>query len=169
MSAAGGGDAGRGAEGGGPGPGPRPDLDRELREGFAALRRQEKAAAPGFSTLAQRTGERAGGRSRQPGERGTWGTRRVRPLAIAAATAAVAGAALVLVTSPWLGTHAPSGASSPRPLPSITAWRPATDFLLRTPGREILAGPPAFGRASSIGAGLGIGRPGRPGSTDGDR
>ncbi|HYL05283.1 MAG TPA: hypothetical protein VE075_04545 [Thermoanaerobaculia bacterium] len=160
--------AGRGAR---PDLGPQPDLDVELRGGFAALRRQEEAAAPSFGTFAKRGAKRAAERAaarrraRDPRAHG----RRLPPLAIAAATAAVACAALVVVTSPWLGTHAPLGGTSVRPKPSITAWRPATDFLLRTPGREILAGPPAFGSYSAIGIALDPGRHGAPGGPAADR
>jgi hypothetical protein len=130
----------------------RPDLDPDLRDSFAALRRQEEAGAPEFEVLSE-----SAARRRQP--RGP--SRRFRPLAIAAATAAVA-AALVVASAPWLRTPAPPADSSVRPV-SITAWRPATDFLLRTPGQEVLTKPPAFGSASSIGIEFGLG------STSADR
>jgi hypothetical protein len=32
--------------------------------------------------------------------------------------------------------------SEPRPQPSITAWKAPTDFLLATPGRELLQSTP---------------------------
>jgi hypothetical protein len=126
----------------------RPELDRELRDSFTALRRQEEAGAPEFDVLSERAARR-----RQPRGASGW----FRPLAIAAATAAVAGAALVVASAPWLRTHVPQAAPSLRPGSSITAWRPATDFLLRTPGQEVLTWPPAFGRAFSIGIELGLG------------
>jgi hypothetical protein len=139
-----GGDDGDGgaAMGAGSDPGPDANLDRDLRDSFAALRRQEEAAAPGFGTLSELAARR---RRRARGRK-----RRLQPLAAAAATAAVACAALVLATSPWLRPHArPAGTYAPAP--SISAWRPATDFLLRTPGHEVLVRLPAFGSSSAMG------------------
>jgi hypothetical protein len=124
----------------------RPVPDSDLRDSFAALRRREEEAAPGFDALS----ESAARRRQPPGP-----SHRFRPLAIAAA--AVAGAALVVVSSPWFRTHVPPADPSTRAVASITAWRPATDFLLRTPGQEILTKPPAFGGASSNGIELGLG------------
>jgi len=124
-----------------------PDL-HALREGFAALRRQDEQAALSFATLAAA----AARRHRQPhGRNGRW-----RQLAVAAATAAaVLGALVVGVvgTSPWFRTHVSPSAPPVRFAPSISAWRPATDFLLRTPAHEILTTSPTFGRDPSLGLG----------------
>jgi hypothetical protein len=128
----------------------RADLDADLRESFAALRRQEEATATRVETLSKL----AAGRRQPSGLR-----RRLRPLVIAAASAAVAGAALIVASSGWLRTHVPQSGSSVGPVSSITSisrWRPGTDFLLRTPGQEVLTKPPAFG-SSSIGIELGLG------------
>ncbi len=135
---------------------PHPGLDPELRDGFAALRRQEEAAAPRFAAFANRVAER---RSHPEGVSSPH--RRLRQLAIGVAAVAVAGATLVISVVPRLGTHAQPAATSGtlRPVPSLTAWRPATDFLLRTPGQEVLVNAPTFGREPAIGAELGVGSP----------
>ncbi|MBV8201236.1 MAG: hypothetical protein JOZ15_11490 [Acidobacteria bacterium] len=126
----------------------RAGLDSDLRDSFAVLRRQEQAAAPGFAAMSE-----AAAKSQPNGV----GSRRLRPLLVAAAGAAVACAALVVGSSVWLRTHAPHARPSLQAESSITGWRPVTDFLLRTPGQEVLAGPPPFG-SSSIGMALGAGR-----------
>jgi len=118
---------------------------RDLRDGFAALRRQEENAAPSFATLAAA----AARRRRQPHGR----NRRWRPLAVAAATAAAVLGALVVGTSPWLRTHVLPSTPPLGLAPSLSAWRPATDFLLRTPAQEILTTSPTFGRDRSLGLG----------------
>jgi hypothetical protein len=112
----------------------RPDEETGLEQTFAALRRQEKNAAPSFATLWQAAEERR--RSRRAGP---W-----RPLSLTA-TAAAAGL-LVLLLALW---RVPPGARPSLPaagIPAISQWRPATDFLLQTPGRELLGEAPILGR-----------------------
>jgi len=133
-------------------PGVEPSRDPELRAGFAALRRQEEQKAPAFATL----WDGAVRRSRAARGRG------LRRAALAAASATAALAALAVALSPWVR----SGIVSPRPpawqalspagrpAPSITTWRPPTDFLLRTPGEEILAQAPSFGRDAALDSGV---------------
>jgi hypothetical protein len=124
--------------------GVEPGPDRELRDRFAALRRQEAEAAPGLGTLLDRAAaDRLG--TRRPGSR-------FRPLAAATVAAAIALLALVVTTLPPVRTRMFSPRPRlMRPLPSITAWRAPTDFLLHTPGEEILSKAPELGRVPFLG------------------
>jgi hypothetical protein len=126
------------------GAGTEPAAERELRYRFAALRRQEAEAAPGLGTLLDRAAaDRLG--TRRPGSR-------LRQPAVAAVAAAIALLALVVMTLPSVRTRMVSPRPRwVRPVPSITAWRAPTDFLLHTPGEEILGAAPAFGRIPSLG------------------
>lgn len=120
------------------------DSDPDLEQAFAALRRQEQRDGPAFASVWQ-----AAGRPRR--------SRRVRPFVLAAAAAPVVAAALLAA---WLirpGGPAPSHPAAGAP--TLSAWRPATDFLLRTPGREILGETPPLG----LGYSLGLGAPGLTG------
>jgi hypothetical protein len=142
--------AGRGAAGGteadaGSGRDSGRDPAPDLRDGFAALRRHEEQAAPSFATFAAEAARR------RRGPRGR--DHRWRPLAVAAATAAAVLGALAVGTSPWLRTHLSPSTAAAQLAPSISAWRPATDFLLRTPAQEILSTSPTFGRDPSLGLG----------------
>jgi hypothetical protein len=117
-------------------PGPDAGLDSELRRRFAALRRQEAETAPGFGALWRRA---VAARGRHP---------RPAPLAALAAVAvAIALAALIVVTRPWarIGGLPPAAPPQAGSAPLITAWRSPTDFLLRTPGEEVLSSTPSFG------------------------
>ena len=105
-----------------------PEDDRALAAAFADLRQEEEAQTPPFDELVRR------GRVR-PAHTRLLG---VRPLALAAA---VALAALGV----WLGVrarepHHPS-------VPPLAEWRSPTDFLLATPGRDLLAAPAAWDRS----------------------
>jgi hypothetical protein len=133
-----------------PRPGSDPGLDSELRGRFAALRHQEAETAPSFGALwhravaARRRGHARGSlRLQHRLARG----RRSLPAMLAAAAAAIALAALVVVTRPWARTGGLPPAAPPPAgsAPLITAWRSPTDFLLRTPGEEILSATPSLG------------------------
>lgn len=87
--------------------------DDRLREAFAQLRRGEVASAPRFAALWQ------------PRPRGALLPR----LALAALLLIVVTASL----SPLLRRQQQ---------PSISAWKAPTDFLLATPGRELLQSTP---------------------------
>lgn len=95
----------------------------DLRDRFAALRREEEQGAPPFAAFRQAA------RTHRPASR-RW---LLAPAAVAAALC------LVLV---W-----PTGrTATPPPAPpgaslALADWRPPTDFLLQTPGREILTAP----------------------------
>jgi hypothetical protein len=93
--------------------------DRNLRDHFAALRREDAAGAPAFATV------RSAALHRPP--RGV----RLVPLAGAIAVAVVAIVAAVGL----LRSRAPR-----EPLVSLstTRWQSPTDFLLRVPGAQYL-------------------------------
>jgi hypothetical protein len=174
------------------GGGERQDRDRELRELFAALRRQEEEAgkARGAAELiaAARSGRhraplrerfpwrRRGARRPLPETGRRLGPAALRPRSLAAGLAAlVLGVAGLFAAWLWLrgaaieprSRHQPvastgsiattdssasiSSIASIASVSSIAAWRPATDFLLRVPGREILAAVPSFGHVPSLG------------------
>lgn len=102
--------------------------DDDLRGRFAALRREEEAQAPEFAVL--------------PGggpEHGRW--RSVGKLvAVAVCLVTITAAAL------WLRLASQKLEREPgKPVASLTEWRSPTDFLLETPGRELLRTVPAIG------------------------
>lgn len=101
-----------------------------LREHFAALRRAEAASAPSF--------ERVMAISRRRSNHAAW------RLAITACILVVAVGGMILRLS-----H-PPGASTIR-APALADWRAPTDFLLDTPGRELLHTIPDLGRHTSTG------------------
>lgn len=104
------------------------DDDRELRDRFAALRENDRRRVPGFATTVARARARAGRPSRR------------LLLAGAALAAAVAGFLVIVI-------HQPLSRPTPTPaVPSITDWKSPTDFLLATPGREVLGAPPRLGQ-----------------------
>jgi len=128
------------------------EVDPDLRRLFAELRRQEEPAAPRFAVL---WGEAA---RRREVRRETSARHRLRPAALAGAAAAALAAVAVLAILAvaglgWFRTAAlPSDRSASRSsAPWLADWRPPTDFLLRTPGREILSAAPAFGPSGSLG------------------
>jgi len=108
----------------------------DLRERFAALRREEEAGAPRF-------GVRPVGRR----EAGRWRMALVLVAAAACLVVIVAGGLWLRRPLPEAGKPIASGSAA-----SITAWKPATDFLLETPGRAMLTTVPAIG---SVQGGLG--------------
>jgi hypothetical protein len=99
--------------------------DDELRSRFRALRREEEARTPEF---------------RIPGSV-TWRGRRRRTAGILAAAACLAAMLAAAYILPMLRTkprHAGEKAVA------LTEWRSPTDFLLQTPGRELLRTVPAI-------------------------
>jgi len=97
--------------------------DDILRRRFAALRREEGQQAPEFARLWQ-TG--AGARRRQA----RW----------FAAAACMLVALLALL---WI--RSVQHRSDDKTIASITEWKAPTDFLLETPGRELLRAVPEIG------------------------
>ncbi|MFL6233998.1 MAG: hypothetical protein ACJ76N_12765 [Thermoanaerobaculia bacterium] len=105
-----------------------PEDDRELAAAFAELRREEEAQTRPFEEVVRRARPARSVRLLP-----------VRPLWLAAAVA-------LAVLSVWLGVRArephPSAA-----LPPLAEWRSPTEFLLATPGRDLLAAPAAWDRS----------------------
>jgi len=103
--------------------------DRDLRDRFAALRQEEEAHAPMFALPATSV----------IGQRRRWA-----PGLIPFAECALAIAAAIFVLRfVALEPRRPSP-----PVASLTEWRAPTDFLLETPGRELLRTVPAIGEWS---------------------
>ena len=96
--------------------------DSDLRQAFAVLRREEAKAVPAFEAV------RARARVGMP---------RVAPLGTLLVAATVAAAILgVVVSRP----------GPPPPMAAMGRWIAPTDFLLDTPGREIVRTVPQIGR-----------------------
>ena len=99
--------------------------DRSLREFFAAVHADDRA--PAFERLA---------RGPRPRRRASW-----KP-AVAAAVL-VAGLSLAWL-APRLGGPGLSEAEQMALASELSSWQAPLDFLLETPGREILSSAPAF-------------------------
>lgn len=115
------------------------DDDRDLRERFAALRREQEARVPEISISS--LSARASNRRRFSG--------RLAVATVCLATMSVAIAWLLPGTRMghprWNRGRERAGASFLMASDSIASWKPATDFLLDTPGRELLRDVPAIG------------------------
>ena len=121
------------------GKGPRdsgPD-DSALRRRFTVLRREEEKSVPEFASLWR-------GRVRAPRGKTRW--------VVAAACALIV---LAAVLWPRSGKRGPEGV----PVASITEWKAPTDFLLETPGRELLRTVPEIGEWRGYTAATVPGRP----------
>lgn len=109
------------------------DEDRDLLRWFAAQRRHDLEAAPPFRRM--------------------WAAARARRRPRPRVRFAVAAVALVILALLWLrpdtGPAPESGTSA-----SIAQWRSPTDFLLATPGRELLSTVPALGGPAILGLSL---------------
>jgi hypothetical protein len=105
----------------------KPVEDRDLEQAFAALRREEVEAGPSFAALWAAAEERRRARTARP----------LQPFLVASATAAAG--LLVVMLALWR-------VPPPSAVPAVSQWRPATDFLLQTPGRELLGETPSLGR-----------------------
>jgi hypothetical protein len=99
------------------------DGDRELREMFARLKQEDRARVPSFRTPMAREAPRSG---------------RAARVAIAAAIVLIA---LVLARPDQ------TPRTTPRQVVDLgaAAWQSPTDFLLITPGSELLRSVPAVG------------------------
>ncbi len=100
--------------------------DPDLRAAFAAWRRRDAARTPDFEAVLRR--------ARRASPRPAW-----RPAALACLVLAAMTAVL------W--RLAPERLPDTRPAPavSLTDWRSQTDFLLATPGSELLHAVPRIG------------------------
>jgi len=106
--------------------------DRDLHEIFTAVRREEEALVPSMPLLSL-TAKKHG--------------RRHLPRKLAAVAICLAA---VIAAAVWLlpRSHVAREKSNCEPqqaTASIASWKPATDFLLDTPGRELLQGVPDIG------------------------
>jgi hypothetical protein len=114
----------------------RPDEpdDEDLRRAFTALRREDAAHAPGLERLLARP---------QPSRHRT----PVRLAGFMAAAAAAGVAAMILAQVFHLFRRpAPDGVVAP----TVASWSAPTDFLLRTPGQDILGPLPRLGGGSAL-------------------
>ena len=123
------------------------DDDRDLRRWFGAQRREELGAAPPFGRMWA-----AARRPRRP--------RRRVGFAVAAAALALAGL--------WLRTDRRPATES-LSAPSVAQWRSPTEFLLDTPGRDLLSAVPALESPSVLGLGLPMPPPKPSGTPKGER
>jgi hypothetical protein len=108
--------------------------DSRLRDLFALMRRDDAARTPAFAQLLQRA---------RPGVR--YPAFRLRAGAVAVSAFLLAVFAAVTL---WQVPHVHT-ITSRTAVPPLAAWRSPTDFLLDTPGREVLRLVPEFGRPMS--------------------
>jgi hypothetical protein len=103
--------------------------DDDIRNRFAALRREEEAQAPKFALPSPAATPRV--RWRPVG----------KLIAVAVCLLATAG-----VGTLWLHLASQRTGREPgKPVAFVTDWKAPTDFLLETPGRELLRTVPAIG------------------------
>jgi hypothetical protein len=98
--------------------------DTVLRKRFAGLRQEEQQHTPAFAPLWS-------GRARAPHSKGLW--------YVAAACVLIVVVAILLLRSEQTSRNEVS-------MVEITEWKAPTDFLLETPGREILQTVPEIGK-----------------------
>ena len=106
--------------------------DRDLRENFDALRREDEEAAPAFDPMWDRAARRHAFR------RFTLASRQA--LWAAAGVAFLSGATIL-----YRAASPPPETVSADVARAFAEWRAPTDFLLRTPGRELLETVPRVG------------------------
>jgi hypothetical protein len=105
------------------------NADQELRERFAALRRDDAKRTPDFERMLRRSRHRA--------------SSRLGGLVAASCLLLAAVAASVFQISHDRARPAPNAFT-----PSLANWRAPTDFLLNTPGRELMHTVPRIGEPS---------------------
>jgi len=104
--------------------------DRDLRENFDALRREDAGSSPAFDPMWDRAARRhASRRFTAASRQALW----------AAAGAVFLAAILYRAASP------PPETVSEDVARAFAEWKAPTDFLLRTPGRELLETVPRVG------------------------
>jgi hypothetical protein len=104
--------------------------DPDIRKRFAALRDEDRSRAPAFEEVLRRG-------PRQP---------HISP-ALAAAACLVVGAAIVAVLHT---AHEPTASTPGGAVATLALWRAPTDFLLDTPGRELLYAVPRIGETDAL-------------------
>jgi hypothetical protein len=102
--------------------------DARLEAYFVSLRREDATQTPGF--------ERVLGRGRQRFAGHSW------VLAIAASLVCAA-----VVVTVYRGLHPLRSPAFDAAAPALAEWRSPTDFLLETPGRELLRTVPGIGNS----------------------
>ncbi|HVT02831.1 MAG TPA: hypothetical protein VHL58_05590 [Thermoanaerobaculia bacterium] len=105
------------------------DRDDALRELFHALHAEDEARAPSYQRVMSRR---------------STARRRIGPLVWVAMLLL-----LVVWWKPYPPTEHPTEAVAP-PSESLSNWHAPTDFLLRTPGRELLEELPSFGSSTPV-------------------
>jgi hypothetical protein len=106
------------------------DEEADLREAFAALRREDAEKAPPFEAVLAGAGAARGRRG-------------LAPLLGGLAAVSVSATLFAVLT-------VRRSAPTPPPMASIEQWTAPTDFLLRTPGHEILETVPRIGARPSL-------------------
>jgi hypothetical protein len=115
--------------------------DDDLRARFARLRREEEALAPQFVVSSRAAS----------GLSPWWSAGKLIAVAVCLVTMVAAVVLLRLVPQ---GRERKVG----QPVASLTEWRAPTDFLLETPGRELLRTVPAIGVCCDDGRASGPGQ-----------
>ena len=105
--------------------------DQDLRRRFVALREKEAQDTPAFAGLWRHAQAQRGRRPPRP---------LVSWLVVAGGTCALLLLLAGVRPHPTTAPRAPTIAA-----PSLSAWRPPTDFLLRTPALEVLTTVPVLG------------------------
>ena len=119
----------------------RDDTDGDLRERFARLREDERARAGSYLRVRTRIGR---------AQQYRW-TPSIRVIMTAAAAIALA-----VVTVTTLGDRRETASvapaiTTPRSVLPVGSWDAPTDFLLNTPGAQLLNTLPSIGRTSGWG------------------
>jgi hypothetical protein len=103
-------------------------MDSDLREIFSVLRAEDRHLGTSFRAVLERSRSRGRATSRR------W---------VAAASLAAVGTVIVVALVNTM--NRPSPRLWMQPSLSATSWRAPTDFLLETPGRELLGSMPSLG------------------------
>ena len=110
------------------------DSDAQLRDKFSRLRLSDESGGPDFAALVS-PDALTQARRRQRG----------RKLGTAATLAGLSGLVLFILGSPDTDNRAPArSAATIRIDLGAVYWRAPSDFLLDTPGRDLLRGLPTF-------------------------
>lgn len=104
------------------------DTNSDLRQIFSVLKEEDRQLGTSFRALLGRSRPRRRAASRR------W---------VAAASIAAAGAVIVVALVNTMNRASPKPWIHPSL--SATSWRAPTDFLLETPGRELLGSMPSLG------------------------
>jgi hypothetical protein len=112
-------------------------MDEDLRSIFQEIRAEDARTAPSLRNVLRAGDVRSLAKAR-------W----LRPLRLAAAVGAVGAVALVLLVPGRSRQPAEPGPGSG--LETSGMWRAPSDFLLSTPGTEVVSDLPSLGRATLV-------------------